>query len=85
MLAEVPLRHGEVKGVLEYALDELQGAPVKTSTGGIFTRIRIDIPEKPFMAKFHRAFAKFNRPGAMAIAAAIDPGAEKPAEPALAQ
>ncbi len=46
---------------------------VKTSTGGLFTHIRIDEATRPFVAKFHRAFSKNNRSHAMAISEAIAP------------
>ena len=59
------------KEIIEYSLDELRNMKVHTSTGGIFTHIHIDDPNKPFKAKFHRAFSKTNRPHAMAIAEAI--------------
>ncbi len=75
---------GRVRRVTPYGLDEFRGAAVSTSTGKRLTHVRIDIPAKPFVAKFHPAFAPFNRPGAMAIAAAIDPRAEKTAAPAMA-
>lgn len=59
-----------VQEVLEYPLSNLP--PAKTSTGAIFTHIRIDDPAKPFVAKFHRAGpAPANRENAMAIAAAL--------------
>ncbi|MEE8371703.1 MAG: hypothetical protein V3R73_06095 [Sphingomonadales bacterium] len=63
--------NGEVKETSEYGLLELRGMEVKTSTGGIFTHIAIKDEEKPFKAKFHRAFSKNNRPHAMAIAEAL--------------
>ncbi|HEV8321398.1 MAG TPA: hypothetical protein VG389_07280 [Myxococcota bacterium] len=62
--------HG-VKEVLEYPLGSLTPAQVKTSTGALFTHIRIDDPAKPFVAKFHRLGMKTNRDHSMAIAAAI--------------
>lgn len=60
-----------VKAVSEYALDELHKLDVKTSTGSIFTHIKIPDDHKPFVAKFHRAYSKENRRNAMAIAEAI--------------
>lgn len=63
----------ELKEVSEYALTELRNDTVRTSTGPLFTHIRIAHPEKPFIAKFHRAFSKENRTHAMAIAEAISP------------
>lgn len=63
--------NAEVKEMTEYGLAALHDMDVKTSTGGFFTHIRIRDAEKPFVAKFHRAFSKNNRPHAMAIAQAI--------------
>ena len=60
-----------LKEVMEYGLDEVQNMEVKTSTGPLFTHIKIADPAKPFVAKFHRAFSKDNRAHAMAIAEAI--------------
>jgi hypothetical protein len=62
-----------VKEISEYSLAELRNQTVRTSTGPIFTHIRIRNPAKPFAAKFHRAYGKDNRPNAMAIAQAISP------------
>lgn len=59
----------QVQEVLEYALN--YHAPVETSTGSIFTHIKINDPAKPFVAKFHRAGMPGNREQAMAIAAAL--------------
>lgn len=67
--------NAEVKEITEYSLSDLPNLEVKTSTGALFTHIRINHPEKPFVAKFHRAFSKTNRPSAVAIAAAINPSA----------
>jgi hypothetical protein len=53
--------------VIEYPLGELSGLKVTTSTGALFTHIRIDHPQKPFIAKFHRMGMKTNREHAMAI------------------
>jgi hypothetical protein len=61
----------QVQEVLEYALN--YHAPAETSTGSIFTHIRIHDPAKPFVAKFHRAGMPGNREQAMAIAAALNP------------
>ena len=60
-----------VKQIIEYSLDDVHGMTVKTSTGGLFTHIRIEDATRPFVAKFHRAFSKNNRPHAMAISEAI--------------
>ena len=65
----------EVKAVIEYTLDEIRAADVKTSTGAIFTHIKVSSEQKPFVAKFHRAFSKTNRPNAVAICEAINPAA----------
>ena len=60
----------EVQEVLEYRLNSLPQA--KTSTGAIFTHIKITDPAKPFVVKFHRMGpAPQNRENAMAIAAAL--------------
>lgn len=64
-----------VKEITEYHLDEVRKMKVKTSTGSLFTHIRIDDPAKPFIAKFHRAFSKNNRPHAVAISEALVPAA----------
>lgn len=63
----------ELKEVIEYDLDELRNDSVKTSTGMLFTHIKIASDTKPFAAKFHRAFSKDNRAHAVAIAAALSP------------
>ena len=55
----------------DYNLNELDRSKVKSSTGAIFTKIKIDDPLNPFEAKFHRAFSKNNRTHAMAIGEAI--------------
>ncbi len=60
-----------VKEISEYSLAELSTNPAKTKTGAIFTHMKIADPDKPFKAKFHRAFSKTNRPNAIAIAEAI--------------
>lgn len=62
---------GEIKEVTEYQLSELSNANASTSTGKLFTHIEIKDGEKPFKAKFHRAFTKSNRPSAIAIGEAI--------------
>ena len=61
------------KEITDYSLEELHNMKVTTSTGGLFTHIKVDDLNKPFKAKFHRAFSKTNRPHAMAIAEAINP------------
>jgi hypothetical protein len=65
------INNPQVKQVTEYSLAEVRGMKVKTSTGGLFTHIRIDDAAKPFVAKFHRAFSKNNRPHAVAIGEAL--------------
>lgn len=58
----------KVKAVFEYALSSLSSANVTTKTGAIFTHITIKDDAQPFVAKFHRAFSKNNKPYAEAIA-----------------
>ena len=67
------ISNAEIKEVMEYGLDELTNGSVKTSTGPLFTHIKIASDTKPFVAKFHRAFSKDNRPHAIAIAETISP------------
>ena len=67
--------NAEVKEVIEYRLAELKTLQVKTSTGAVFTHIKIADAAKPFVAKFHRSFSKNNRPHAVAICEAIAAGA----------
>lgn len=55
-----------VEQVLEYALSAMP--PVKASTGPVFTHIRIDDPQKPFVAKFHRLGLPNNREHTKAMA-----------------
>ena len=69
------ISNAEIMEVQEYALADLRGTEVKTSTGPLFTHIRIDDEARPFVAKFHRAFSKDNRAHAMAIADAISASA----------
>ncbi len=59
----------KIKEVIEYQLNEL--TDVKTSKGAIFTNLKINDAEKPFVAKFHRAGAKTNREQSQAIVDAI--------------
>jgi hypothetical protein len=59
----------QVQEVLEYSL--YNHAPVESSTGPVFTHIKINDPARPFVAKFHRAGMPGNREQAMAIAAAL--------------
>ncbi|MCC6554201.1 MAG: hypothetical protein IT372_14465 [Polyangiaceae bacterium] len=58
--------------VMEYPLAQLAGINVKTETGMLFTHIRIDHPQQPFIAKFHRLGMKTNREHAMAICEALN-------------
>ncbi len=58
-----------VEEVIEYPLNHLP--PAKTSTGALFTHIKIEDAAKPFVAKFHRMGMSNNREHAMAIAAAF--------------
>lgn len=60
-----------VQEVTDYRLDG-QLPRVKSSTGALFTHIKIEDPAKPFVAKFHRMGMPGNREGAMAIAAALN-------------
>jgi hypothetical protein len=59
------------KAVTSYAFAELAGVPIKTSTGALFTHIRIDAPT-PFVAKFHRLASKTNREHAVGITQALE-------------
>ena len=45
--------------------------PVEASTGALFTHIKINSPDKPFVAKFHRLGMPNNRQHLMAIEAAL--------------
>lgn len=59
-----------VQEVMDYRLGG-QLPPVKSSTGPVFTHIKVEDAAKPFVAKFHRMGMPGNREGAMAIAAAL--------------
>jgi len=59
-----------VKEVLEYSPQALAGK-VKTSKGGLFTHIRINDAQKPFIAKFHRMGMPNNKMHAEAMADAL--------------
>ena len=61
----------KVKEVIEYSLDSLRQTDVRSSTGILFTHIRLRDARQPFVAKFHRAYSRENRRQAMAIAEAI--------------
>jgi len=69
------LKTPDVKEVIEYSRDEFPGLEAKTSTGGLFTHIAIKDKDRPFVAKFHRAFSPTNREDAMAIASVVSGGA----------
>jgi hypothetical protein len=58
-----------VKVATPYQLGQMQG--VKTSTGPLFTHMKIAGPV-PWVAKFHRMGMKQNREHSMAMAAAIE-------------
>ena len=60
----------QVQEVLDYRLGG-HPLPVKSSTGPVFTHIKVEDAAKPFVAKFHRMGMPGNREGAMAIAAAL--------------
>jgi hypothetical protein len=59
-----------VQEVVDYRLNG-QLPSVISSTGPVFTHIKIEDQAKPFVAKFHRMGMPGNREGAMAIAAAL--------------
>ncbi len=59
------------KALTEYSFSQLASLPLKTSTGGLFTHVRIDAPQ-PFIAKFHRLATKTNREHATGIAQALE-------------
>jgi hypothetical protein len=71
------------KAVTEYSFAQLASLPIKTSTGGLFTHVRIDAPQR-FVAKFHRMATKTNRHHAMGIAQALE-AMRSGAAPQLAQ
>ncbi|MCB9230360.1 MAG: hypothetical protein H6581_01745 [Bacteroidia bacterium] len=58
------------KDLTSYDLGQ-PGGEVTSSSGMIFTHLKIDNPEKPFKAKFHRAASKENKTSAEAIIAAL--------------
>jgi hypothetical protein len=59
----------DVKQVRAWRLDAMP--PVETSTGGLFTHIKVADPAGWFVAKFHRLGTPDNREQAMAIAAGV--------------
>lgn len=60
----------KVREKLAWPLDSLP--PVKASTGGLFTHVRIDDPVRSFVAKFHRLGMPGQREEMLAIEAALD-------------
>jgi hypothetical protein len=60
-----------IKEVIEFPLSELAAAEVKTTLGAIFTTIKIDLAERQFAAKFHRAYSETNRADSQSIAEAV--------------
>jgi hypothetical protein len=59
------------KAVTEFSFAQIASLPLKTSTGGLFTHVRIDAPQR-FVAKFHRMATRTNREHAMGIANALE-------------
>ncbi len=58
-----------VNEMTEYSRSQMP--KVKAETGSIFTHLRIDDPQKPFIAKFHRMGMSENRRHSQEIAAAL--------------
>lgn len=50
---------------------DLPAARIVTSENGLFNNIKISTDDREFIAKFHRAFSKSNRPNAAAISREI--------------
>ena len=71
IVLQVNSKMTDVKQVTEYDAAQLKSMKSSTSTGSLFTHIKIKDDKKPFVAKFHRAFSKMNRPNAMAIGEAL--------------
>jgi len=71
----------KIKEVTDYWLDRLPR--VVQSTGSLFTHIKIEDPQKPFVAKFHRLGAKQNRDMSMAMAKHLEDRSRQ-AQPAMA-
>ncbi|MCA9185593.1 MAG: hypothetical protein R3E01_29495 [Pirellulaceae bacterium] len=65
-----PTNH-RVKTMFEYTLAELDEVPVRSSTGPLFTHLKIGEGSDCFRAKCARMFSKSNRSEAIAIATAI--------------
>lgn len=64
-----------VKGKFEYSFEQVQGK-VKSSTGMVFTHLKIDDPVNKLRVKFHRAATPENRDNAMKIVAGLEMGME---------
>ncbi|HUS31810.1 MAG TPA: hypothetical protein VMZ53_25085 [Kofleriaceae bacterium] len=62
---------GKAKVILKWDYYRNQMPAAQTSTGALFTHIKIKDAQRPFVAKFHRMGMPRNREHAMAIAAAI--------------
>ena len=58
----------KITRVVAFNRNDLTSADIKTSENAIFTNIKLIMGEETFIAKFHRAFSKSNRPNASAIA-----------------
>lgn len=58
----------KITRVIAFNRNDLSSADIKTSENAIFTNIKLIMGEETFIAKFHRAFSKSNRPNASAIA-----------------
>lgn len=71
IVLQVDAKISKIKQAAEYDLNQLKSMQSTSSTGTIFTTIKIKDAEKPFVAKFHRAYSKSNRPNAMAIGEAL--------------
>ena len=63
--------NAELKALTEYARDEFKSNPGSFKAGKLFTHLKIENAEKPFVAKFHRMFSKGNREHAVAIGEVI--------------
>lgn len=59
----------KVQERMAWRLDSMP--PVKASTGGLFTHIAIQDPQRPFVAKFHRLGMPGQREEMMAIESAL--------------
>lgn len=61
----------KVVEVFDFPLAQLPQMKVKTSTGPLFTHMRVEGPGRTWIAKFHRMGMSRNRDHAMAIAGAL--------------